>query len=77
MKDPRDLSLIRAEINFTEIKWCLSEHFFDAFEFAPQNLGHSRKDVNILDRNDGEPHSFSPNKASAVGHVGHSQISID
>ena len=77
MKDTRDLSLVGAQVNFTKMKWSLSKHLFDAFKLAPQNLGNARKDINILDSNNGEPHSLAADEPGAVRHIGHSQITVE
>ena len=77
MKDRGDLSLVGAQVNFAKMKWSLSKHLLDAFKLAPQNLGNSRKDINILDGNNGEPHSFATDEPGAVRHIGHSQITVE
>src|SRR5207247_10710897 len=77
MKDSRDLSLVGAQVNFAKMKWSLSKHLLDAFKLAPQNLGNSRKDINILDGNNGEPHTFATDQPAAVRHIGQSQITVE
>src|ERR1041384_588204 len=72
-----DLSFVGAKVNFPQMKWLLAKHFFNSFKLAPQNLRNTQKDKHVLDRDCGKPGSGSSDQASAVGNVGHPQISVD
>src|SRR6266446_4412137 len=77
MEYSRDLSFIRTKKNLLEVKRRLAEHLFDTFEFTLQNLRDSWKNVDILYRNDREPHSFSADEPRALRYVGHPQIGFN
>src|SRR5215813_11321904 len=72
-----NLSFIGLQVDLTQIERRFAKDLFDTFKFPPQDLRHSRKDVNIFHRNDRKPHSLPADEPRAFRYISHSQVPFD
>jgi len=77
MQRGRNLSLIGPQKDFPHIKRRIPKVLFDPVELPLHDLRHAWKNVHVLDRYNGKPHSFAANEARAFRNIGHSQVAVD